>query len=83
MKLIQTWLPIVLTGAVLCGVAWLRTGQLTEPAEAKAYMAACREAAEDLPYMLPGGWIGQDAPVPTVVDEILRPNVLVSRSFAR
>ena len=74
-------LPVAATAGVLLFVAYERSDQLSAPPEAQAYMADCRDAAEAIPFSLDGGWIGQDAPVPTVATEILRPNLLVSRNF--
>lgn len=80
-RLLSMWLPVVLTAAMLAAVGLIRREQLSEPEEALAYMADCRAAAETIPYTLPGGWLGVETEVPTVVDEILKPNVLVSRSY--
>lgn len=81
MSVLKFWLPVAATAAVLLGVEWQSQPLRAKPEEAVAYMAACRQAAEEIPYTLPGGWIGVDTEVPTVVDEILQPNVLVSRNY--
>lgn len=82
MSMLKLWLPVVATAAILLGVEWRSQQLRAKPAEAVAYMAACQEAADEIPYTLPGGWVGTDAEVPTVVDEILQPNVLVSRNYS-
>lgn len=82
-SLLKTWGPILATAGVLVAVEYKSHELRTEPEAATAYLAACREAVEQIPYAVEGGWIGQDAPVPTQAEDILQPNVLVSRSYRR
>ncbi len=81
MNFLKLWLPILVTACILVGVELRSVSLRSQPEEATAYLAACRESATSIPYSLPSGWIGQDTEVPTIVDDILRPNVLVSRAY--
>ena len=83
MRRLRCLLPALATLAVLAAVEVRLHGGREIPAGAADYLADCRTAATSIPYTLPGGWIGQDAPVPTQATDLLRPNVLVSRTFRR
>ena len=75
---VRTAVPIALAALLLLGLD-LRTRH--SAGEATAYLADCRAAADRIPYVVPGGWLGRDAPVPTQAVDLLRPNVLVSRTY--
>ena len=79
----RSLVPAAAVLAVLAAVEVRLHGGQGVPAGAAGYLADCRSAAAEIPYALPGGWIGQDAPVPTQATDLLRPNVLVSRTFRR
>lgn len=78
--LLTFWIPVIVTAAVLLSARFLSKQTGYDPA-ADAYFEASRRAAEAIPYTLPGGWIGRDVPVPTQATDMLKPNVLVSRSY--
>jgi hypothetical protein len=75
------WLAILVTAGLLVWGGYLSRSKSDMNAEAVAYFADCRTAADQIPLALPGGWIGRDVPVPTQATDMLRPNVLVSRSY--
>ncbi|MEM6560152.1 MAG: exosortase-associated EpsI family protein [Planctomycetota bacterium] len=74
-------LPIVFTAGLLGWAGWLARAEDGEDVRTVAYFAASRQAAEAIPFTLPGGWVGREVPVPTRATDMLRPNVLISRSF--
>ncbi|MEM6457930.1 MAG: exosortase/archaeosortase family protein [Planctomycetota bacterium] len=73
------WVAAVLTLAVLAGaksqVIALPSGEAAEP-----YHALVRDAVEGLPRTF-DGWVGRDEDVPEAAVTLLRPNVIVSRSY--
>lgn len=81
MTRILSYLPIVLAAAVLLGVVGVKRYLAEPPADAEPYLARCRQQAAELPLMF-DRWIGEDVPVPTQAVDMLKPNVLISRTFA-
>ncbi len=78
--LLNLGLPVAVTTSMLLYAAM--RGESSGPSKVtEAYFAQAREAADEVPYTLPGGWIGSDVPVPTQAVDMLKPNVLVSRSY--
>ncbi|MEM1011059.1 MAG: hypothetical protein AAGI46_02425 [Planctomycetota bacterium] len=75
------WLAIIATAGLLGWGGYLRWTEDDVSAEVTAYFANCRLAAEEIPHILPGGLFGKDVPVPTRAEDMLRPNVLISRSY--
>lgn len=51
-----------------------------DPGEAAGYHAAVRAAAESIPWRI-GAFVGTDVPVPPAAVSLLRPNVLLCRSY--
>ncbi len=71
--------PLAISIALLAGVAW-ETGARPRPEDAAPFHRRVREFFDSLPYRV-GPWVGTDhAPTPAA-QQLLRPNVLVSRSY--
>jgi hypothetical protein len=80
----KPWPVLLAAGLTLAVFAWVEfrlAGNRGVPEGAAAYLADCRDAAELIPHTLPGGWIGRDVPVPTAATDLLKPNILISRSY--
>ena len=78
LKRISWWAP----AASLCLLGVLLARQLTYPTpeDAAPYHERVRKAAEEVPYRV-GNWIGTDVEVIAAATKLLRPNVIVNRSF--
>jgi hypothetical protein len=70
---------IALAVVILAAVALYRTQRETGE-DASPYHARVRHAAEHLPLQI-GSWVGEDKTVPVSAVALLRPNVLMSRSY--
>ena len=72
---------ILASVALLGGAAWQRLS-LVPPADAADYHKRIREESAAIPVNI-GGWIGTDVPAPYEAMDMLRPNVLISRSYRK
>ena len=72
------WLGL-LALLLLAGVAMQRLAYAT-PEAAKAYHKAVAGAVEAVPETV-GPWVGSESPVPRAAVQLLRPNVILSRSY--
>jgi len=71
--------PLAITIALLSGVAWEAAAR-PRPEDAAPFHRRVREFFDSLPYRI-GPWVGADhAPTPAA-QQLLRPNVLVSRAY--
>lgn len=72
------WSPLLalVLLAVMGGAAMMRPG----PADAEPYHQRVRDAAEQMPYRI-DDWTGTPVEAPRQAVELLKPNVLVSRSY--
>lgn len=70
----------VLTAAMLLVVTAQRP-EPVDPATVAPYHAAAKQAVENVPYVI-GYWNGRDQEVATAAQKLLRPNVILSRSYA-
>ena len=75
MKLI----PLSISIALLSGVAW-ETGSRPRPEDAAPFHRNIREFFDSFPYRI-GAWVGTDNAATPSAQQILRPNVLVSRNY--
>jgi hypothetical protein len=70
----------ILAVTLLAGFGLHHYALTRKPAGAEKYHERIREAAKLLPSHI-GGWVGEDVPVPTRTNSVLRPNVIVSRRY--
>jgi hypothetical protein len=66
---------------LLAGAAWQQESRRA-PADAKEYHKRIRDEAAAIPLNV-NGWIGSDAPVPYEAMDMLRPNVIIGRSYRK
>lgn len=69
----------LLSGGLLAGIAAENRRHLT-PADAEPYHRMAREAIGDIPRQI-GTWIGRDEEVAVAAVKLLRPNVILSRTY--
>ena len=72
--------PVVLTLLLLGGTLADKVVFHLPPADATAYHARVRRAAEQVPYNI-GPWLGTDTPVPPSAVAMLHPNLILSRQY--
>jgi Protein of unknown function (DUF3485) len=65
--------------ALMLGMIGMSVTHLT-PLDAAGYHEGVRRAVDQVPYLV-GDWIGQDVPVPTRSEELLKPNAILSRRY--
>jgi hypothetical protein len=75
------WLPWAATIALLAGLAFDRIVFQAPSADSTAYHARIRSVAEKLPD-LHDRWLGTDVEVAAGAITLLKPNVIISRSYA-
>lgn len=68
--------------AVMLGASFLMANPVTDHAGIQTHRAKIAAEMSEFPFQL-DSWHGQDVPIPTAAEEILRPNSLVSRRFTR
>jgi len=75
MKLI----PLGISIALLSGIAW-ETGARPRPEDAAPFHRQVRDFFESFPYRI-GAWVGTDNATTPSAQQILRPNVVLSRTY--
>src|ERR1043166_1141556 len=65
--------------AVLGGL-WAEKRNHIRPRDAEPFHQRAKGAIESIPYQL-GGWCGQDEAIPPAATHLLRPNVILSRTY--
>jgi hypothetical protein len=70
--------PMLCVG-LLAGLYSEKRGRVTAE-DADPYHRTAKAAVEGLPYQL-GGWIGRDEEVPNAAVKLLRPNIIVARTY--
>lgn len=82
MELMNKLKPLIgcLSAVLLLGVLMALNQTHLTPADASYYHQRVRDAVDDIPYQI-GPWHGKDQEIPLAAVELLRPNVMFSRTY--
>lgn len=72
--------PPALSIALLAGIV-REQGRHLKPADVEPYHASAKAAVDAVPYII-GYWTGQDDEIPVAAQKLLRPNVILSRTYS-